>query len=121
MKKFLRGMALMKINTTRLETTAEDGHSVWGLDIVRQVMDNAYTNVYVRETALFSHHLTEGLKPAQGDYPQAQLKPELHQQNQNMCETVRSFIEGEDDPSEFSDLAQLLQQVHMYIFAKCDA
>ena len=74
MKKFLRGMALVKLNTTRLETTAEDGHSVWGLDIVRQVMDNAYTNVYVRETALFSHHLTEGLKPAQGDYPQAQLK-----------------------------------------------
>ena len=88
MKKFLRGMALVKLNTTRLETTAEDGHSVWGLDIVRQVMDNAYTNVYVRETALFSHHLTEGLKPAQGDYPQAQLKPELHQQIQNMCETA---------------------------------
>ena len=62
MKKFLRGMALVKVNTTRLETTAEDEY--------RQVMDNAYTNVYVRETALFSHHLTEGLKPAQGDYPQ---------------------------------------------------
>ena len=116
MKKFLRGMGLVALNTARLETTAESEHSIWELDIVKQVMDNAYTNVYVKQTALFTHHLTEGLKPAQGEYPQNQLKPELHQINQNLCETVRSFVEGEDDPSEFADLAQLLQQVHMYIF-----
>ena len=121
MRKFLRGMGLVKLNTTRLETTAESEHSVWELDIVKQVMENAYTNVYVRETALFSHHLTEGLKPAQGDYPQNQLKPELHQINQNLCETVRSFLEGEDDPSEDTDLGKQLQQVLIHIFAKCDA
>ena len=114
-------MALVNINTTQLETTAEDGHSVWGLEIVRQVMDGAYSNVYVRETALFTHHLTEGLKPAHGDYPQAQLKPELHQENKKRCKTVRSFIEGEDDPSEDTDLGKQLQQVLIHIFAKCDA
>ena len=94
---------------------------MWGLDIVRQVMDNAYTNVYVRETALFSHHLTEGLKPAHGDYPQAQLKPELHQENQKICKTVRGFVEGEDDPSEDTKVGKTLHQVHMQIFAKLDA
>ena len=114
MKRFLRGMALVKLNTTRLETTAEDGHSVWGLDIVRQVMDNAYSNVYVRQTALFSHHLTEGLKPAHGDYPQLQLKPEFHQENKKICKTVRGFIEGEDDPMIFdTSLGKTLHQVHM--------
>ena len=112
---------MVGLNTTRLETTAESEHSIWELDIVKQVMENAYTNVYVKQTALFMHNLTEGLKPAQGDYPQNQLKPELHQINQNLCETVRSFLEGEDDPSEDSDLRKLLQQVHTYIFAKCDA
>ena len=75
MNKFLRGMGLVGLNTTRLETTAESEHSVWELDIVKQEMENAYTNVYVRQTALFSHHLTEVLKPAQGDYSQNQLKP----------------------------------------------
>ena len=114
-------MGLVAINTARLETTTESEHAIWGWDIVKQVMGNVYTNVYVKQTALFTHHLTEGLKPAQGDYPQNQLKPELHQINQNLCETVRSFVEGEDDPSEFCDLAQLLQQVHLDIFAKCDA
>ena len=44
-----------------------------------------------------------------------------NQINQNLSETVRDFVEGEDDPSEFCDLAQLLQQVHLDIFAKCDA
>ena len=34
MGKFLRGMGLVKLNTTRLETTAESEHSVWELDIV---------------------------------------------------------------------------------------
>ena len=84
-------------------------------------MDNAYTNVYVRETALFSHHLTEGLKPAHGDYPQVQLKPELHQQNQNIHETVRDFIDGEDDPSIDTRLGRMLRQVHVQIFAKLEA
>ena len=46
---------------------------------------------------------------------------ELRQINQNLCETVRSFIEGEDDPSEDTVLGKLLQQVHIHIFAKCDA
>ena len=32
-----------------------------------------------------------------------------------------SFLEGEDDPSEDTDLGKLLQQVHIYIFAKGDA
>ena len=52
MRRFLRGMALVQLNTTRLKTTAEDEHSVWGLDIVRQVMENAYNNVCVREIGL---------------------------------------------------------------------
>ena len=116
MRKFLRGMGFVALNTARLETTAESEHSIWELDIVKQVMDNAYTNVYVKQTALFTHHLTEGLKPAQGDYPQNQLKPELHQINQNLCETVRSFLEGEDDPSIDTDLGKMLQQVHIHIF-----
>ena len=105
-----------------IETTAEDGHSVWRLDIVRQVMDCAYSNVYVRQTALFSHHLTEGLKPAHGDYPHAQLKPELHQENKKICKTVRGFIEGEDDPMSFdTSLGKALNAVHMQIVGKVNA
>ena len=55
MKKILRGMALVNIRTTQLETTAESEHSVWELDLVRQVMNGACSNVYVRQTALFTH------------------------------------------------------------------
>ena len=109
----------MKINTTRLVTTAESEHSVWELDIVRQVIDGVYSNVYVRQTALFSHHLTEGLKPAHGDYPQAQLKPELHQENKKIDETVRGFIEGEDDPVTFdTGLGRALNSVYLIVMGK---
>ena len=119
MKKFLRGMALVRINTTRLETTADTGHSVWELDIVKQVMEGAYSNVYMRQTALFSHHLTEDLKPAHGDYPQAQLKPELRQAIKKTCKTVRGFLEGEDDPMSFdTSLGKALNSVHMQIVGK---
>ena len=45
----------------------------------------------------------------------------MHQINQNLCETVRSILEGEDDPSIDTDLGKMLQQVHIHIFAKCDA
>ena len=85
---------MVDMRTTQLETTAESAHSVWELDIVKQVMNSAYSNVYVRQTALLTHHLTEGLKSVHGEYPQIQLKPELHKENTKIDKTVRDFVEG---------------------------
>ena len=122
MKKILRGLALVNIRTTQLETTAESAHSVWELDIVRQVMNSAYSNVYVRQTALFTHHLTEGLKPVHGDYPQVQLKPELNQINTKVDETVRDWLEGEEDPLSWeTELGILLNWVHIKMVVKMEA
>ena len=82
MRKILRGSALVYVQTTRMETSAESYHRIWDLDMVKQVLNNPYSNVYLRQTALFTNHLTEGLKPVLGDYPQVQLKPELHQDDE---------------------------------------
>ena len=78
-RRFLQGKGMVAVYTARLETTSESNHKIWDVDLVNQVLGSIYTNVYVKQTALFSGHLTEGLKPCLGDYPQNQLKPELHQ------------------------------------------
>ena len=87
---------------------------------MKQVMGSIYTNVYVKQTALFSNHLTEGLKPALGDYPQNQLKPELHQLK-NVLATVHDLVEEEDDPSYETGLARLLLKVHMSVLENIDS
>ena len=48
MRRFLQGMGLVAVNTARLETTVESEHAIWEVDIVKQVMGNVYTNVYVK-------------------------------------------------------------------------
>ena len=81
---------------------------------MKQVLGSIYTNVYVKQTALFSNHLKEGLKPALGDYPQNQLKPELHQLKKEDA-TLHDLMEEEDDPSYETGLARLLMRVHMSV------
>ena len=52
----------------------------------------------------------EGLKPALGDYPQNQLKPELHQLK-NVLAMIHDLVEEDDDPSDETGLARLLRKV----------
>ena len=113
-------MGLVAVYTARLETTIESEHKIWEVDIVKQVLGSVYTNVYVKQTALFSNHLREGLKPALGDYPQNQLKPELHQLKKVLA-TVHDLVEEEDDPSDETGLARLLRKVHVSVLEKYDS
>ena len=50
----------------------------------------------MRQTALFTNHLTEGFKPAWGAYPRFQLKLELHQGETGVDETVSDFMDDTD-------------------------
>ena len=87
---------------------------------MNQVLGSIYTNVYVKQTALFSNHLTEGLKPALGDYPQNQLKPELHQLKKEDA-TRHEFncqVEEEDDPTYQTGVSRLLLKVHMSVLER---
>ena len=73
MRKILLCSLLVNVHLNRLETSAASEHRIWDLDMVKQVQNTTKSNVYVRQTALFVNHLTEGLRPVWGDYFQIQL------------------------------------------------
>ena len=120
-RRFLQGRGLVAVYTARLETTNESNHKIWDVDIVNKVLGSIYTNVYVKQTALFSGHLTEGLKPCLGDYPQNQFKPELHQlkrQSEATRQESSTQVLEEDDPTHSTGVGRLLLKVHMSVLEK---